>query len=186
MPYCIRLLQADILPQKLSRRKAIDIFESCRASPAPAPAPSGRVAHGIRDGPLIAEVRQRDDDAVDLVPVLAKQIARSGALPHVFRPRHIWTLPASARSRRMPAPSSTFSISSRPSLARWPGKNPRLPTIIPSVICLPLICFLQLPFLLRRQLHAVDSPQDQQHPPHHSGACRRATAPAACARLTSS
>jgi hypothetical protein len=35
---------------------------------------------------------------------------------------------------RAPAASRTEMISSRPDLARWWGKNPRLPTITPNVI----------------------------------------------------
>ena len=86
MPYCVRLLQADILPQKLSRRYSMDIF-------------GGGIRRGVHqhrhvqigqaqrvgDGALVAEVRQRDDHAVDAVAVGAEQVgalARFGARLH--------------------------------------------------------------------------------------------------------
>ncbi len=97
MPYCFRLLQADILPQKLSRRNAMVILLGI----------VGRRLHqhrhlqirqaqGVGNRPLFAEVRQRNDDAVDPVAILFEQFgATPGLLPRLDRPV-LGSLPESA------------------------------------------------------------------------------------------
>ena len=68
MPYCIMLLQALILPQKLSRRigdghvvgaVGRGLHQHRNLEPGK--------ADGVDNAALFAEVGQRDDDAVDLV-----------------------------------------------------------------------------------------------------------------------
>ena len=68
MPYCLRLLQMDILPQKLSRRKAICIL-SVLSGVAWMRTGTLQVGEAERVGEaaLFAEVGQGDDDAVDLL-----------------------------------------------------------------------------------------------------------------------
>ncbi len=87
---------------------------------------------------LLAEVRQRDDDAVDLRSVLLEQRrALLGVL--VGLDRAVGRLLRVSTIGLIPAASSAAIISSRPLVARWLGKNPRLPTITPNVICLPIV-----------------------------------------------
>ena len=144
MPYCFRLLQIDILPQKLSRRKAMDIL----------PAWSGVAwistgtlqvgeADGIGQAALLAEVRQRDDDAVDLGGVLLEE---RGALLRVLIGLDcaVGGVIGLSTIGLMPAASSAAMISSRPLVARCEGKNPRLPTRTPMVICLDIAMLLVL------------------------------------------
>ena len=75
MPYWRRLLQTDILPQKLSRRclmvillaivvEGVDQHRHAQSGPA----------EGVGHGALVAEVGQRHQDAVDLVAVLLEQV----------------------------------------------------------------------------------------------------------------
>ena len=75
MPYCIRLLQALILPQKLSRRVAM-VMASERSGVACTStgtlSPESRMR--VDDAALFAKVGQRDDDAVDLVGVFLEQL----------------------------------------------------------------------------------------------------------------
>ena len=81
MPYCRRLLQTDILPQKLSRLNWMPMrsLASPNAWTSTGHAESGP-AQRIGHRALVAEVRQRDEHAVDLVAVRAEQV---GAGPGV-------------------------------------------------------------------------------------------------------
>src|ERR1035438_8139670 len=47
-------------------------------------------------------------------------------------------------------------ISVRPLCARWSGKNPRLPTIMPNVIGRDLPLFILLPFVVRSEEHTSE------------------------------
>ena len=81
MPYCFRLLQADILPQKLSRRSC-DRHRPGSSGVACTSTGTSQVgqAQGVGDRPLLAEVRQRDDHAVDLVAVAVEQLGAPARL----------------------------------------------------------------------------------------------------------
>ena len=80
MPYCIRLLHADILPQKLSRRsRDLHVVAAVGRGLHQHRHVQRGVADRIGDAALVAEIRQRHDDAVDLVAMLAEQLRRSGA-----------------------------------------------------------------------------------------------------------
>ena len=106
-----------------------------RARPEPAPARRGRPAQRVGDAALVAEVRQRDDDAVDLVAMLAEQV---GALLRVVVCFHRAVFGVFGDSaitldaRPFRGPRSSLR---GPLFARWSGKKPRLPTITPNVIC---------------------------------------------------
>ena len=85
MPYCRRLLQTDIFPQKLSRLNWIDIFvavvgervhEDGDAEFGP--------ADGVGDRALVAEVRERDEEAVDLVAVRLEEIGAGARVGEAF------------------------------------------------------------------------------------------------------
>ena len=51
-------------------------------------------AQRVGDGALVAEIRQRDDDAVDLVAVALEEVGADGGLRCGFRWRRTWFLPA--------------------------------------------------------------------------------------------
>ena len=93
-----------------------------------------RHAQRIGDGALVAEIRQRDDDAVDLAAVLAEQLRARRLLPRAFPRRRTWSLQASSATASYPALSNAAIISERPLCARWSGKKPRFPTITPKVM----------------------------------------------------
>ena len=74
MPYCLRLLHADIFPQKLSRRcgdahfggrvwRGLNQHGNIEA----------RQAQRIGDGALVAKIGQSDDDAVDSARVFGTE-----------------------------------------------------------------------------------------------------------------
>ena len=82
MPYCRRLLQADILPQKLSRRKAMVIFlGSSGVAWISTGTRRSASRKGIGNGPLFAEVRQGHDNAVDAIAIALEEV---GAAPGLF------------------------------------------------------------------------------------------------------
>ena len=134
MPYCVRLLQARHL-----------------AAEAVAAVADGHLRRGVRrglhqhrhvqvrraqrvgDGALVAEIRQRDDDAVDLVAMLPEQRRALPRLVAAFD-RAVLRLLGVERDHAEPGVPMAAIISSRPLLARWSGKKPRLPTIMPNVI----------------------------------------------------
>ena len=83
MPYCRRLLQADILPQKLSRRNAMVILLGIvgRGLDQHRHAQVGQ-PQGVGNGALVAEVGQGHDDAVDASRLRLEQVgAAPGLLP---------------------------------------------------------------------------------------------------------
>jgi hypothetical protein len=90
-------------------------------------------AEGVGEAALFAEVGQGDDDAVDLVGVLLEEF---GTLLGVFvgLDRAVGGDFGVSTMGLMPAASSAAIISRRPLVARWLGKNPRLPTRTPIVI----------------------------------------------------
>ena len=139
MPYCFRLLQIDILPQKLSRRNAMPILPGViRRRLDQHRNAQVREANRIGQAAFFAEVRQRDDDAVDLGGV---RLEERGAVLRVLVGLHraVGSLLRESTIGLMPAASSAAMISRRPLVARWLGKKPRLPTITPMVICLPIL-----------------------------------------------
>ena len=83
MPYYFRLLHTDILPQKLSRRSRIVMLpgRSCLYENR-----HGEAGHpaGLGDGALVTEIRERDDDAIDRVPVFAKEFGATRGLGSRF------------------------------------------------------------------------------------------------------
>jgi len=91
-------------------------------------------AQRIGETALFAEVREGDDDAVDLVSVLFEE---SCALLRVLvaLDRAVRCLLRVSTMGLIPAASSAAIISRRPLVARWLGKKPRFPTITPIVIC---------------------------------------------------
>ena len=142
MPYCLKLLQADILPQKLSRRKAIVIFLGSSGvawiSTGTRRSASRRVSAIARSSPKLGRVtitpsmrsrlrlkrsaHRRDSSRVSTAPYLLSSGVRA--------------------TTSIPAAVNTRSISSRPLLAKWSGKKPRLPTIRPIVIFLLAMLYL--------------------------------------------
>jgi hypothetical protein len=66
------LLQADISPQKLSRRSAMAIREGSSGSLYQHRDGQVGAAERVRYSPFFAEIRQRYDNAVDTVPILTK------------------------------------------------------------------------------------------------------------------
>ena len=73
MPYWGRLLQADIFPQKLSRRSAMAILEAVSGVACTNTGTfEAREAQRIGDGALVAEIRERDDYAVNAVAIGAE------------------------------------------------------------------------------------------------------------------
>ena len=125
MPYCFRLLQADILPQKLSRRSC----DRHRAGVSGvAWIRTGTSRSAMRSvsaiAALVAEVRQRDDDAVDLVAVRAGTGRRTCAPRRASRRRRTSSRPARARRpRRRPSAGRRSSPRGR----SWPGDPGRSP-----------------------------------------------------------
>jgi len=102
IPYCRRLLQADIFPQKLSRRCRIVIFDASSAWPAPARERRGGRGGGVGDGALVAEVGQRDDYAIESLAIPAEQggaalrfvVSLDRAVLAVFGAEHTQSMPA--------------------------------------------------------------------------------------------
>ena len=67
MSYCRRLLQADILPQKLSRRKAIVMFAGAVGRRLDQHRNmESRKSQSIGDAAFFAKVGQCDDNSIDL------------------------------------------------------------------------------------------------------------------------
>ena len=89
--------------------------------------PQAGPADGVGHGAFVAEVWQRDEDAVNFDGVLFEQV---GALLRVFQGFDR----AKFGCTPMPSFSSVARISLRPVSQRWAGKKPRLPTIMPRVV----------------------------------------------------
>jgi hypothetical protein len=93
----------------------------------------------IGQAPVLAEVRQSNDDSVDLACVRLEQRSALLCVLMGFDGAMRGSSGVSTMAL-IPAASRAAIISSRPFVARWPGKNPRLPTTTPNVICLPIEC----------------------------------------------
>ena len=134
MPYCIMLLQALILPQKLSRRTAM-VMLSERSGVAWTRTgtfrPERRMASTMpRSSPKLGNVTM-------MPSICSACFLKSSA--HRCDSAYVSTAPCLDSSGLStmacaPAASKTAMISSLPVLAKWPGKKPRLPTTIPNVI----------------------------------------------------
>ena len=75
MPYCIRLLQARHLSaEAVAAIGDLHVVGAVRRGLHQHRHLQGGVADGVDDAALLAEVRQRDDDAVDLVAMLAEEL----------------------------------------------------------------------------------------------------------------
>jgi hypothetical protein len=133
IPYWRRLLQADIFPQKLSRRSRIDMDPAVSGVAwinTGTSRPAKRSASAIpRSSPKFGSVTR-------MPSISSRWRLKSSA--HVWDSSRVSTAPCFesagvSATTLTPARSSTPIISSRPLCARWSGKNPRLPTISPSV-----------------------------------------------------
>ena len=95
MPYWRRLLHTEILPQNESRRWAVSSLSksSSLACTSTGTAELGQV-QGVDDAHLVAEVRQSNDNAVDLVAVLVEQIGALAGVGHGLDGARSASLPA--------------------------------------------------------------------------------------------
>src|ERR1039458_9373074 len=174
MPYCIRLLQALILPQKLSRRVAM-VMASERSGVA-----------WISTGTLSPERRRASATprsspkfgSVTIIPSISAACSLKNSAQRVASAK-VSTAPCfessgPRTSAFAPAASTAAIISSRPVLAKWSGKNPRLPTTIPKVIVrcavifhLLLVAAYRSTVAARAKAHAVKQAerQNQTTPP---------------------
>ena len=134
MLYCRRLLHADILPQKLSRRCVMPIFAgvsgvACTSTGTPNRA-SRRASTIPRSSPKFGRVT--------ITPSMASRFRRNRSAQRATSARVVTAphLVSSAPTAMAPYPpfSSTERISARPLSARWSGKKPRFPTITPNVV----------------------------------------------------
>ena len=138
IPYCVRLLQADILPQKLSRRCAIPILAGVSgvawiSTGTDSPA-QRRVLAMARSSPKFGSVTMTP--SISAACFLKRSAHKCASASDSMAP---WRVSSGFTTTAWwPAFSSAAIISVRPLWARWPGKNPRLPTMTPNVI-FPLV-----------------------------------------------
>src|SRR3981081_3318776 len=172
IPYCRKLLQADILPQKLSRRKAIVIFPG---SSGVAWISTGTRKSASRNASAMARSSPKFGSVTTMPSIRSrfrlKRSAQRLDSSRVSTAPYLLSSGVSATTS-IPAAIKTRSISSRPLLARWSGKKPRFPTIRPIVIFLVAIPCLYKPISLDLppgdEFHTVDQSDYQKHgaPPH--------------------
>src|SRR5687767_4622096 len=147
MPYCQRLLQAEIFPQKLSRRPPIIIL---RVSSGYAWISTGRSSPAKRS--VLAMARSSPKfGSVTMIPsrssrrLLNRSAQRRASASVSTAPNFVWS--GVRHTVLYPCSASTRNTSSRPSRASTSGKKPRLPTITPKVVVLmrtPLFFLLGL------------------------------------------
>ncbi len=134
MPYCFKLLQADILPQKESRRLAMVMAVG---SSGKAWIRTGTFNSAQRN--VLAMARSSPKlGSVTTTPAISSRWALNKSA-HFWASDRLSTLPKGVSSGvramvLMPSSARTLSIVSRPVTHKWSGKNPRLPTMTPSVV----------------------------------------------------
>jgi len=134
MPYCFRLLQADILPQNESRRSAIVILPALSGN---AWTSTGTFKSAHRRTLAMARSSPKLGSATTMPAIRSRCALNRSA--HFAASSSDSTLPnfVSAGPRATmsaPAASSTPIMVRRPESQRWSGKKPRLPTIRPRVM----------------------------------------------------
>ena len=133
IPYCARLLQADIFPQKLSRRSRMDMCEgvsgvACIRMGTPRFAIL-RVSAMARSSPKFGSVTTIPSSCSRC---FLKTSAQRAASWRVSTAPNLDSL-SSRITGRMPLAVRAAIMSCRPERARWSGKKPRFPTMTPSV-----------------------------------------------------
>src|SRR5271169_1040026 len=134
MPYCLRLLHADIFPQKLSRRWRMVILD---ASSGVACTRTGMSRRAMRN--VSAMARSSPKFGSDTITPSSRSWFFWNRAAHRLASSWVSTAPCLLSSgvsttQSMPAFASAWIISSRPTLANWSGKNPRFPMMTPIVI----------------------------------------------------
>src|SRR5665213_2465342 len=162
MPYWVRLLQADILPQKLSRRSRIDIFEGVSGVACTS---TGTRRSAIRSVSAMARSSPKFGSDTTTPSSVSRFFRNKSA--HLRASSRVSTAPNFVSS--MPTamalwpPASIAAIMSRrPLAARWSGKNPLFPIMSPKFIA------LSGPFW--REMERVPAAQNkQQNAPPYPG-----------------
>ncbi len=134
MPYCLRLLQADIFPQNESRRSAMVIFPALSGK---AWTSTGTFRSAHRRTLEIARSSPKLGSATT-TPAIRSRCALNRSA-HFAASSSDSTLPnlvsdGPSATTSAPAAPSTSTMIRRPESQRWSGKNPRLPTMRPRVM----------------------------------------------------